>query len=117
MPPVEPNDEERQEQLPEDGQTPFQPADSTPDPVASTPDPLVGPTDSSVPVDHPATDTNVDPQQSYDEGTAAAAGVSDQSAQDAVADFTPPAPAAEDAPAATDDSAASDDSVTPPPAV
>jgi hypothetical protein len=58
MPPDEPTDEERQEELDQDSTTPFQPADDT----------------SSAPVDdtHPATDTDVDSDELYQEGTTAA---------------------------------------------
>ena len=76
MPPDEPTEEERQEELPEDNQTPFQPAD---------------PTDSNDHLDdtHPQTDTNIQKEELYDEGVAGAAEVSEPS-DSAVVDFTPP---------------------------
>ena len=57
MPPDEPNDEERLEELPGDQGTPFQPADDQDD---------QGQTDDT----HPSTD--VDQQELYDEGVAGA---------------------------------------------
>jgi hypothetical protein len=52
-------DEDNQQQLPQDGPTPFQPADDT---------------TQGAPADdtHPTTDTGVDSQQQYDEGVTGA---------------------------------------------
>jgi hypothetical protein len=72
MLPDEPTDEERQEELAEDQETPFRPADDSQgtvtadDQIVSTPP---GPIDDT----HPATDTNIDPHELYDEGIAGAA--------------------------------------------
>jgi hypothetical protein len=93
MQPDKPNDEERQEQLPQDGQTPFSAADPNPDPTGNTTDPVVSSTGSDLPIDHPATDTNVDPQELYDEGVAGAAEVSDKTAENAVTGYEAPDPA------------------------
>ncbi|HVX48223.1 MAG TPA: hypothetical protein VHA05_02590 [Candidatus Saccharimonadales bacterium] len=51
MPPDEPTDEEELEELPEDGETPFRPATSTP-------------TDDT----HPSTDDGLQPEELYDAG-------------------------------------------------
>jgi hypothetical protein len=65
MPPDEPNDEERQEELPEDNGTPFQPASPTRDDTKPADDYSQGqPADDT----HPVTDTDVDDQELYDEG-------------------------------------------------
>ena len=70
MPPDEPNEEEKLEELPEDNETPFRPAD----PVR---DEGVVPDDNSQPPTlddtHPVTDTNIDPHELYDEGVSGAA--------------------------------------------
>jgi hypothetical protein len=65
MPPVdpEPNDEEKQEEVPGDDQsTPFSPPDDIIDPA---------------PADHPQEDTGLQPEEIYDAGISAASGVSD----------------------------------------
>lgn len=56
MPPDEPTDEERLEELPEDNQTPFQPADDT------------GQQSSHQADTHPSTDTDVEQEELYDQG-------------------------------------------------
>jgi hypothetical protein len=89
MPP-DTTDEERQEQLPEDNQTPFSPADPSRDDAAE-PD-SVRQEDAQLDDTHPATDsgTDIDSQQLYDEGVAGAAEASEPNAGDAVVNFTPP---------------------------
>ena len=72
MPPDEPNDEERQEELPQDNQTPFQPADP-PRNDAIPPDDSGQPGATAQFDDtHPNTDTDVDQQELYDAGKSAA---------------------------------------------
>jgi hypothetical protein len=80
MPPVEPTDEERLEELSQDNQTPFQPAD-----------PVADDSNSDLPADHPATDSNMQPEELYEEGIAGAAEVEDTSSQSAVTDYNPDA--------------------------
>ncbi|MDB5169021.1 MAG: hypothetical protein JWO41_377 [Candidatus Saccharibacteria bacterium] len=58
MQPDEPNEEEKLEELPEDNGTPFSPPDDAADKLDDT---------------HPVTDTNIDPQEVYDEGLPGAA--------------------------------------------
>jgi hypothetical protein len=87
--PDDPVDEDRLEELPEDNQTPFRPADPS--------------TDDSVPLDdvsqaqastlddtHPVTDTNIDPQEQYDEGVSGAAEANEPNAGDAVVRYDKP---------------------------
>ena len=71
MPPNEPNEEERQQELPQDNQTPFQPADPGQD---ST---------------QPATDTGVDSQEVYDEGVAGATETSEPAPGNDVGGYQP----------------------------
>lgn len=94
MLPDEPNDEERQQELPEDNGTPFQPAAPAPDPGSGTVnDPAVqAATDGTLDDTHPATDTNVQPEESYDEGVSGAAEAAEPNGGNAVTDFTPPEP-------------------------
>jgi hypothetical protein len=92
MVPDEPTDEERQEALEQDNETPFRPADPNPSPTSNTTDPLVAPGGpADIPTDHPQTDTNIDSTELYDEGVSGAAEVEDQSSQSAVVDKLPPA--------------------------
>jgi hypothetical protein len=58
----EANDEEKQEKVAQDYDTPFSPPDGTLD---------------TIPKDHPQVDTNMDSQEWYDEGRSGAAEVSD----------------------------------------
>lgn len=58
--PDEPTDEERKEELAEDFDTPFRPADDVPG-------------SGTVDDTHPNTDTNVDPDEQYQEGVREAA--------------------------------------------
>lgn len=90
MPPDEPNDEERLEELPEDGQTPFRPADSNPSTTGNTTDPVVvDGRGSDIPDDHPQTDTNIESAELYDEGVSGAVEVEDTSGHSAVTSYTP----------------------------
>jgi hypothetical protein len=94
MPPVEPNDEERQEELPQDNQTPFNPAEpprSDAPADASQPAPSLDPT-------HPATDSNIQPEEVYEEGVPGAAEASEPNPNDAVVAKTDPANPADDSP-------------------
>lgn len=87
MPPVEPNEEEQQQELPQDnGQTPFQPAAPAPDDATIDPQTAVPP-----PIDntHPATDTAVDKQELYDEGVSGAVEIQEPS-ETAVTGFQEP---------------------------
>lgn len=108
MLPDEPTDEERQEELPQDNGTPFAAATPAPDPTGgATDDPLVQASgDGAVDDTHPATDTNVQPEEQYDEGVAGAAEVTEPNAGNAVADYTPPPQAADDS--APDDNSGND---------
>jgi hypothetical protein len=69
MLPDEPTDEERLEELNQDNETPFRPADPNPSPTGGT----------DIPDDHPQTDTNMDLTEQYDEGISGAAEVEDTS--------------------------------------
>lgn len=91
MPPDEPTEEERQQELSQDQETPFQPADPNPSTMGNTTDPSVQGTATDLPDDHPATDTNLQPEELYDEGVAGAAEAEDRSGQSAVTGYTPPA--------------------------
>lgn len=88
MPPDEPTDEERLQELPQDNKTPFQPADPNPGMTANTTDPVVASGGSPLPDDHPQTDTNIDSHELYDEGISGAAETEDTSQQSATTDFT-----------------------------
>jgi hypothetical protein len=72
---IEPNDEEKQEQLPNDFSTPFSPPSGIQDSSDDT---------------HPEADTNVDSQERYDEGISGATGVDDPGSR-GVLGYTPPA--------------------------
>lgn len=93
MLPDEPTDEERQQQLPEDNQTPFRPADPAPDPTGGvTNDPAAqASSDGQLDDTHPVTDTNVQPEEQYDAGVAGAAGAQEPNAGNTVTGYTPPA--------------------------
>ena len=91
MQPDEPNDEERLEQLPEDGPTPFSPPDDQTDDTAAQDDQRA----QDPPLDdtHPATDsqTNIQPEEEYDEGLSGATETpGEPNAGNAVVDYTPP---------------------------
>jgi hypothetical protein len=77
---IEPNDEEKQEKLPNDFSTPFSP----PSGIADTSDDT-----------HPEADTNVDSQERYDEGISAASGVDDPGNR-GVLGYTPPPVSSDD---------------------
>lgn len=70
--PDEPNDQERLEQLPEDHDTPFRPAEQ-------------GELDDT----HPVTDTEVEPGEEYEEGVSGAAEASEPKADNAVVGYDP----------------------------
>lgn len=93
MLPDEPTDEERQEQLPQDNGTPFQPAAPSPDPTAGvTNDPVTqAGSDDTLDDTHPATDTGLQPEEQYDEGVSGAAEAQEPNAGNAVADYNHPA--------------------------
>jgi hypothetical protein len=82
MPPDEPNAEERQEELPQDYQTPFSPPadanDDTSDGAQTT-----YPTD-------PATDTGIQEEEIYDEGPYGASQLPDPKGQSNVVGYRPP---------------------------
>lgn len=88
MPPDEPNEEEQIEQLPEDNQTPFSPADSPRDPDADPDDPRQ--TDETLDSTHPITDTGIEPEGVYEEGVAGEANASEPNAGNAVVDYRKP---------------------------
>jgi hypothetical protein len=71
---IEPNDEEKQEKLPNDFSTPFSPPSGIQDNSDDT---------------HPEADSNVDSQERYDEGISGASGVDDPGNR-GVAGYTPP---------------------------
>jgi hypothetical protein len=100
MPPIspvdEPNDEEREEKLPEDYETPFslpdkdkpaaQPADIDDAQLADhTNDDDTG----DLPVDHPAADSKLDSDELYDEGLAGAAESGEPNAENDVLSYDP----------------------------
>lgn len=89
MPPDEPNDEERLQELPQDNGTPFQPATPTRDDTGPVDDDLQA-DDNKLDDTHPVTDTNVDPQELYDEGLPGAAEAHEPNPGDDVVDYTPP---------------------------
>lgn len=90
MPPDEPNNEERQEELPEDNSTPFQPAAASRDDAAE-PDSDRQLEENHVPDTHPQTDSNIQPEELYDEGVAGAAEISEPNAGNTVVGYKPPA--------------------------
>ena len=69
--PDEPNDEERLEQLPEDNDTPFRPADPQLDDTMRTNDD--GAATQQIDDTHPITDTDMQPEDEYENGLADAA--------------------------------------------
>ena len=99
LPPDEPNDEEREEELPEDNGTPFQPADDTNEPVGTRDDsgiatpagsnPIPSSSDGSVGSTYPTTDAEVDEQENYDEGLSGATETSEPNVDDTVLGYTP----------------------------
>jgi len=87
MQPDEPNDEERLEQLPEDGQTPFSPADAARDPDADPDDERQ--IEEKIDDTHPSTDDSVQPEEVYEGGLASAAGASEPNAGNSVVGYAP----------------------------
>jgi hypothetical protein len=91
MLPDDPVDEDRQEELPEDGDTPFRPAgpsrdDSMPaDEAGQTGQSDAAKTDDT----HPDTDTGVDVQELYDAGVDSAAGMEEPNSGNAVVSYDP----------------------------
>jgi len=71
MQPDEPNEEERLEELPEDNQTPFSPADPVLDDTAA--EPVAEKLDDT----HPSTDANIEREDVYENGLPDAAGVNE----------------------------------------
>lgn len=94
MLPDEPNDEERQEELPQDNGTPFQPAAPVPDPSSgAVNDPVAqAASDGTLDDTHPATDTGVQPEGVYEAGVSGEVNAQEPNAGNAVAGYTPPAP-------------------------
>jgi hypothetical protein len=94
MPPTEPNEEEKLQELPQDNQTPFSPAvpprDAAPADAAQ-PAPSLDPT-------HPSTDTNIQPEEVYEAGMPAAAEASEPNPNQAVIAETDPANPSVDSP-------------------
>jgi hypothetical protein len=86
MPPDEPNDEEKLEELPEDNQTPFQPAAPPRDDSMAVDDDDQPTTD--IDSTHPATDTGIQPEESYEAGLGEASGASEPNAGNAVTGMT-----------------------------
>ncbi len=99
MQPDEPTQEESQLQLPQDNQTPIQPAVDVP---SDNPVPQDGSTTTGQPelpiIDdtYPATDTGIDTQQQYDEGEASVAESSQSNADNSVIDYEAPEESKED---------------------
>jgi hypothetical protein len=87
MQPDEPNDEERLEELPEDNQTPFQPADPPRDDTIPVDD--VAQASNILDTTHPATDSGIDPQELYDEGVSGAAEASEPNSGNTVTGYEP----------------------------
>lgn len=94
MPPDEPTDEERLEQLPEDGQTPFNEASPSRDPDAEADDDRQ--IEARIDDTHPATDDGVELDEYYQEGLESAADASEPNAGNAVVGYTPPAQSNDD---------------------
>lgn len=87
--PDEPTDEEKLEELPEDNEPPFRPAtNSQGDPATSVPENRARQADLRD--THPATDTNIQPEELYEEGISGAAEVSAPNASDNVVRYNPP---------------------------
>jgi hypothetical protein len=77
---IEPNDEEKQEMLPNDFSTPFSPPSGIQDTTDDT---------------HPDADTDLDEQERYDAGISSASGV-DDSGNQGILGYAPPASDDED---------------------
>jgi hypothetical protein len=90
MPPDEPNDEERLQELPEDNGTPFQPAGSTRDDTGAADDNDLQADDNKLDDTHPVTDDGIDQQELYDEGLSGAAEAREPNAGNDVTGYTKP---------------------------
>lgn len=88
MPPDEPNDEEKIEELPEDLGTPFQSSDETPEARVLDAD-AIHPDQGKLSSTHPATDTNIQLEELYDEGVSGAAEAGEPNVEDEVIGYTP----------------------------
>jgi hypothetical protein len=100
MPPIspfnQPNDEERQEKLDQDYETPFdipytqtpaaQPGDSD---IADLPDHTNDDDTGALAADHPSTDSNLQVEEVYDEGVAGAAEAGEPNAESDVLGYDP----------------------------
>jgi hypothetical protein len=93
MLPDEPTDEERQEELPGDNGTPFRPADTPAgNPATQDDEDRIGQA-AGIDDTHPATDTNMQPEEQYDEGVSGAAEAQEPNAGNSVTAFSAGAPA------------------------
>lgn len=90
MPPDEPNEEERLEELPEDNGTPFQPAPPNRDDTGAGDDNNLQADDNKLDDTHPVTDTDIDRQELYDEGLPGAAEAHEPNPGNDVTGYTPP---------------------------
>ena len=88
MPPDEPTDEEREEELPEDGQTPFSAADDELDEDVDDVGEIVT---KHLDDTHPDTDTDLQQEGIYQDGLADEAGVSEPNAGNTVLSYDPEA--------------------------
>lgn len=89
MTPDEPTDEERLEELSQDNETPFRPTDVTIDDTVPLDDRDAQNQANSIPDDHPLTDTNIQPEETYDEGYAGSAEANEPNAGNAVTGYSP----------------------------
>lgn len=90
MPPFEPNEEERLEELPQDNGTPFQPAGPTRDDTGAADDDDLQADDNKLDDTHPITDTDIDLQELYDEGLPGATEAHEPNAGDDVVSYHKP---------------------------
>ena len=89
MPPDEPNEEEQLEELPEDDGTPFNPApDLERDPDTEPDDERQA--EETLDPTHPATDSNIEIDELYQQGLSSAAGASEPNAGDTVEGYHKP---------------------------
>ena len=87
LPPPEPNDEEKEEKLPQDFSTPFSPPDDTQAAQFPTDNSQQSSDDqqfTTIDPTHPATDTNIEEEELYDEGLSGAAEAGEPNSQDTV---------------------------------
>ena len=90
LPPDEPNDEEKLEELPDDEDTPFSLPDEREVDISDEENgrykrPELDST-------HPSTDSNLQDEELYDEGVSGAAEAGEPNANDAVVRYRPPKP-------------------------